>query len=65
MTIVSDSVLVESKSACDNQLECALYKCVLEILDVVNLLSFGFATWKKELTPITRQIAAFEQEVAQ
>lgn len=65
MLIISDSVLVESKSACDNQLECALYKCVLEILNVVNLLCFGFATWKKEVTPIARRIAVFEQEVAQ
>ena len=63
MSIISDSVLVELKLARNNQLKCALYKCILEILNVVNLLWFGFATWKKEATPIARQIADFEQEV--
>ena len=63
MTMVSDSVLIESKLACSNQLKCVLYECVVEILNVVNLLHLGFATWKKEGTHITQQIAYFEQEV--
>lgn len=63
MTIVSESVLIESKSARDNQLECVLSECVLKILNVVNLLYVGFATWKKEVPLITQQIADFEQEV--
>lgn len=63
MTMVSDSVLIESKLACDNQLKCVLYECVLKILNVVNLLDFCFATWKKEGTHTTRQIACFKQEV--
>lgn len=63
MTIVSESVLIESKSARDNQLKCVLSERVLKILNVVNLLYVGFATWKKEVPPITQQIADFEQEV--
>ena len=57
MTIVSDSVLVESKSARDNQLECVSHKDAQSILNKVKALFF--AVWKNEGITTTEQLAAF------
>ncbi|PSB28361.1 DNA-binding protein [Chlorogloea sp. CCALA 695] len=57
MTIVSDSVLVESKSARDNQLESVSHRDAQSILNKVKALFF--AVWKNEGITTTEQLAAF------
>ncbi len=57
MTIISDSVLVESKSARDNQLESVSPKDAQSILNKVKALFF--AVWKNEGITTTEQLAAF------
>ena len=57
MTIVSESVLIESKSARDNQLEAVSPHRAQEILNKVKALFF--AVWKNEGITTTEQLAAF------
>ena len=57
MTIVPDSVLVESKSARDHQLESISPQRAQEILNKVKALFF--AVWKSEGITTTEQLAAF------
>ena len=64
MTIVSDSVLVESKSARDNQqFERTFHRCALGTFNLAERLCF--ATWKKLSAPVAQQIADCYQEVVQ
>lgn len=57
MTIVPDSVLVESKAARDHQLESISPQRAQEILNKVKALFF--AVWKSEGITTTEQLAAF------
>ena len=63
MSIISDSVLVESKSARDNQLESVSHEDVQNIS--VKVKAFYVTTWKKVKTLATQQIADCYQEVVQ
>ena len=55
MTIVSDLVLIESKSARDNQLERMSHDSAQDILNRVKCLYF--ALWKGVETATTEQLA--------
>ena len=57
MTIVSDLVLIESKSARDNQLERMSHDSAQDILNRVK--SLYFALWKGIGTATTEQLADF------
>ena len=57
MIIVSDSVLVESKSARDNQLERVPHECALEILNKAKALLV--ALWKGTGVTTTEEIAHY------
>ncbi len=57
MSIISDSVLIESKSARDNQLESVSHQDAQSILDKVKALYF--AVWKGVGTATTEQLAQF------
>lgn len=57
MTIISDSVLVESKSARDNQLDSVSHEDAQSILAKVKALYF--AVWKGIGTATTEQLAQF------
>ncbi len=57
MTIVSDSVLVESKSARDNQIQSVSHEDAQSILAKVKALYF--AVWKGVGTATTEQLAQF------
>lgn len=57
MTILSDSVLVESKSARDNQLEYITHERATETLTKVKALYF--VLWKGVGTATTGQMAEF------
>ena len=57
MTIVSDSVLVESKSARDNQLERVPHERALEILNKAKALLV--ALWKGTGVTTTEEIARY------
>ncbi len=57
ITIVSESVLIESKSARDNQLESVSLQRAQEILNKVKALFF--AVWKGEGITTTEQLAGF------
>jgi hypothetical protein len=57
MSIISDSVLIESKSARDNQLESVSHEDAQSILDKVKALYF--AVWKGVGTATTEQLAQF------
>ena len=63
MTIISDSVLIESKSARDNQLESVSDEDAQSILAKVKALYF--AVWKRIKTSATQQIADCYQDVVQ
>ncbi len=64
MTIIPNCVLVESKSARDNQqFERSFHKYALGTFNLAERLCF--TTWKKEATTAARQIADFEQGVVQ
>ena len=63
MSIISDSVLIESKSARDNQLESVSHEDAQSILTKVKALYF--TTWKRIKTPANQQIADCYQEVVQ
>ena len=57
MSIVSDSVLIESKSARDNQLVCVSHERAREILQKVKALYF--ALWEGRNIATTEQVAEF------
>ena len=63
ITIVSDSVLIESKSARDHQIERVSHEDAQSILAKVNALYF--AVWKRIKTSATQQITDCYQEVVQ
>ena len=63
MSIISNSAMVESKSACDNQLERVSHEDAQSILARVKALYF--AVWKRIKTSATQQIADCYQEVVQ
>lgn len=60
MIIISDSILVEPKSARDHQLERIFLRCTQKICNQVNLLSAG----KDIETFTTRQIAYCDRQVS-
>ena len=62
MIIVTNFALVEFKSTRTYQLEQTSCKGAQAILSPVSRLHL--TTWKKEGSPIARQVADFEQEVA-
>ncbi len=61
MSIISDSVLIKSKSARDNQFESVSDEDAQRILAKVKALYF--AVWKRIATPTRQQIANSYQEV--
>ncbi len=56
MIIISDSILVEPKSARDNQLEHICSRCTQEICNQINLLSAG-----KEISTPQQIVYCYQQ----